>query len=401
MRIDNYTREQGWQVSRHCRRDRDPSCKFGNRSIDKTRTELNSDLLGVIHEGRKVPFMPYSEAIDFWVSRSEKTTGRKVAKTANVMEGVVLNLPGEYCPPEGVDLKAWYASDPNRMKREHEFFQKAFHFLLEKFGVFVTIKDGEEERIVSNFLHSCIHRDETGQIHMHVGFCPVVKETRRYTKKVKGNGEREIEVKAGSLSSYEVINKGVLTGLHEELDAYLKDNLEWYTGGVLLPENERMRKGQNMTIDELKASPEGTAAMRNHLNALESIREQLESTDPQDIAEAKRLIQEAAEASRNENLPPPVLLVQLLVENNLIGTVVNNREYGRSIKLHREYMTALKGIKDVFVRRFPSILKDMGMAPEAPAETTPPTAEEALKELERAARRRSREGKGGRGGRYD
>lgn len=252
MDLRKFSIRAGYPVTAHCKRNRPPEARYGNQNIDPSRTFLNTEAKGMMYNNQIVPFMPYRDAVRIWKRIHEGVTGKTLAKTANCLVSVVVTLPEDYKPPKGIDLKQWYT--PERIRREDMFFRSVFGFLRDRFAVVMPFDKDGETRYFSNILYSCVHRDETSP-HLHFGFIGVVKEDRKYLK-TDGLSQRTIHVKAGSISAGEVTRREVLQTLHPDLDAHLKETVEWYHGGVLLSPEEREGKLKNVPMKEYKKLPE-------------------------------------------------------------------------------------------------------------------------------------------------
>lgn len=112
------------------------------------------------------------------------------------------------------DLKVcadWVVTLPENLKgisekEQQEFFEKTYEFLTNRYG-------GEK-----NVLSANVHMDETTP-HMHFAFMPVVWDEKKQREKV---------------SAKEVLTRKDLRGFHQELDAFLKQEIPHiYKGGVL------------------------------------------------------------------------------------------------------------------------------------------------------------------------
>ena len=263
MNITKFTFEAGLNVYLHCVRERGENIQYGNQSIDATRSVLNTKFPET-PENQKHDSFPfpsdYSSTVKSFLELSRKKTGRKIAKNAKCVIGVVVTLPKQYIPPRDVDPCNWYTED--QIKKEDDFYFNTVTFLFTKFGVYYKNKG-------HNFLCATVHRDETTS-HCHVLFIPVVKEEIVYHKRIKKglSKTRKITVRKDSVSACEVINQHVLKGLHKELDKYIKDNVPWYGGGLLLKPEEKMQPGQNLGINALKQAGPGYVEKRAEQNHL-------------------------------------------------------------------------------------------------------------------------------------
>lgn len=330
MDIRKKTVEAGKSIYLHCRRDRDQNCKYGNEKIDLTRSGLNENFenLPKTKEGIEFPFPSnYEDTMLGFIEASKAASekNRAVARNAKCLITVVFTLPTEYLPPKGVDYNEWYTTD--RRKKENEIFQSVLSFLVRKFGY-------KHEKLGHNFLYACVHRDET-RPHMHVGFIPVVRETITYQKRIKkGSPEtRTITVKKGTISAYEVINQKVFRTLHNELDRHLRTTVEWYKGGALRTDEERMMSGQNLRMKDLKKKGPGFAEKRAEENRRAF------------IAEAKSLYSEALKEIKADGHEASLIkLVEQLIKDGKLtkDDYQNNTTYHDSYDFYSAFKKALK-----------------------------------------------------------
>ena len=110
MNFKKFTYEAGKAVFLHCTRERGKDFQYGNQSIDPSRFNLNAKLNKTPknEKGESLLFpSDYDNTVKSFLGFSQKKTGRKVAKNAKVVIGVVITLPKEYLPPQGTDLKEW------------------------------------------------------------------------------------------------------------------------------------------------------------------------------------------------------------------------------------------------------------------------------------------------------
>lgn len=342
MHIEKFSFQGGLQVVKHCQRDRDENCKFGNEAIDPSRSSLNKNLLGIKTSSETfVPFRSYTETVRFWAKKTEETTNRAIQTTANFLVSAVITLPEDYRPPVGVNWADWYKNKEHTL-REDSFFSAVASFFKKKFGVLAKDKDG---KVISNMVYVCVHRDETTP-HLHVGFIPVLKETVRHNKRNKDGKEREVISRAGTICACEVVNRNVLQTLHQELDTHLRDMLPWYVGGVLLDDDARMRKGQNVAMKELKNLPQEYTSMRTEANRLDALVQTVK-----DLRKNKKEIeackQEVQELLKPENMPPVVALVEQLCRDGKLtnGDVMRSPTYAEAVKAYRDYHKTIKAVK--------------------------------------------------------
>lgn len=126
---------------------------------------------------------------------------------------------------------------PEQYKEESEERQRAF---------FEAVRDKLSDDF-GELLWATVHRDEKtkegkGADHLHAGFIPVTRD--------------------GRLSAKEVISEEVLARYHDEMDAYLKERLPWYHGGIV-EENKNLRhKGKAVSMSDYKAVKEEVDKVR-------------------------------------------------------------------------------------------------------------------------------------------
>lgn len=344
MNVEKYTIQAGLQVVKHCERDRDSSCRYGNINIDSSRSYLNRNARGVVIDNELITFRPYTETVRLLKKETERITGRGLQATANTLVSIVVTLPKEYQAPKGTDPKEWYT--PERLKTEQEFWTAISRYFKERFAV--PFKDEKGKRY-TNFVYMCVHRDETST-HLHAGFVPVLKETRQSVKKTRdadGNvTERTVISRAGTISACEVISRDVLTRFHQELDAFLRENVSWYRGGILLPEEEKTRQGQNVTMKELKNLPADFRDERTAANRLDALVQAVG-----DIRGNKAALdackKELHALSQAENLPPLLAVVHQLIKDGLLSdeTIKRNAVYQKAVAAFRAYTETLAKIK--------------------------------------------------------
>ena len=337
MNITKFTFEAGLNVYLHCVRERGENIQYGNQSIDATRSVLNTKFPET-PENQKHDSFPfpsdYSSTVKSFLELSRKKTGRKIAKNAKCVIGVVVTLPKQYIPPRDVDPCNWYTED--QIKKEDDFYFNTVTFLFKKFGVYYKNKG-------HNFLCATVHRDETTS-HCHVLFIPVVKEEIVYHKRIKKGrpDTRKVTVKKGSISACEVINQQVLRSMHEELDKYLVETVEWYKGGILLSPEERLQPGQNLDIRALKKTGQKYTEKRKIANRLEL------------LSVTEKVYKSALEELEEEGNNVSVI--------KLIGQLIQDKKLTEDDgKNNQIYQQALDHFKD-FCRKKKTIASDLARA---------------------------------------
>ncbi len=336
MHIKKYTAGGASQIVKHCKRSRGEGARYGNEAIDPERSFLNENLSAIYDfEGERIKIRDFGDTVKFWKKQTETINGKSMQKTANILISAVITLPEAYQPPKGADLKTWYNAE--RREREDAFWFSVLSFFKSNFAVFEKTESGEK---ISNFVYFCAHRDETAP-HAHLGFVPILKETRTTTKREKdqeGNiKERQICSKKGTICASEVINRSVLKGLHQELDKHLRSRLPWYEGGILLSEEERQKKGQDLNYKDLKKMPEAFRDERALANRLESLLKKLgEMKQGDDLTACK---EELKALYSEEALPPEIRIIrQLMIDKKLTkADLERNKTYKKAFDAYVEY----------------------------------------------------------------
>lgn len=176
--------------------------RFGNQDIDTTRSHLNYNLAPERSEGQ-YNFIKQRCSEVYCLNRSD----------VNVLCSWVVTAP------KGLD------------PAEHDrFFRKSYDALAKKYG---------EENVVSAY----VHKDESGQPHMHFAFVPVTwdKKKERYTVKAK-----------------DVISKAELKKFHPWLTEVMKQE---FGRDIGIETGELSTRG-NLTMDQYKAVQEANAEVQ-------------------------------------------------------------------------------------------------------------------------------------------
>ena len=126
-------------------------------------------------------------------------------------------------------LVGWIVTLPDDVppEKEEEFFKLCFSFLNDRYGG------------IENCVQATVHKDESGRLHMHYLFVPVVER-----KKLTANHKERYKVCAN-----DVINRKELRDFHPALGKYLTDHglpCSVYTGITA-------KQGGNRTVKEMKA----------------------------------------------------------------------------------------------------------------------------------------------------
>lgn len=138
-----------------------------------------------------------------------------------------------YGRKDTVTLASWIVTLPKDYDGdEKEFFEKVNEFLVMRYGE-------------KNAMQSIVHRDESGQPHLHFTFVPVVKDEKFH----KPSGEK--------LGSKWLLNRFELLHFHPELQKFLKAN------GIdaNIQTGITRKQGGNKTVTQLKRERELQKAM--------------------------------------------------------------------------------------------------------------------------------------------
>ena len=191
-KLNNY---QIGQMLAHVTRDRKDG-RYSNKQIDATRSHLNFEV------SKKNPCSMVRAKIENAKRISEATTGKKTRRDAIVAVSVVITLPERY--------KA-ILSDSRASDALRQFFNVAGKATLDNFNI----------KSSDYILASVVHMDETTP-HMHLWFVPLMD---------------------GRLNAKKLISRKALSSLHNRVDTALRDGIPWYTGGIILSDEERLQKG--------------------------------------------------------------------------------------------------------------------------------------------------------------
>lgn len=220
--ITKYKHSQvGGNLLSHMERNRGDRSRYGNESIDHSRTHLNYDL-SEAHCWKDSYIKGYEVGEDYrrkWEALL-KVQRRKIRPDAVGLGAVIVTLPERYrdSPPYQIA----------------EFFEQTYSFLHEMFGS----RDNE--------IYACVHMDETTP-HIHYGFIPV-DENRQ-------------------ISAKRVLDRSTFQHFHENLDKHLQKSLRWYEGGILMDTLTEPKK-EYISIDKLKDQPKLYRDVRENNNVL-------------------------------------------------------------------------------------------------------------------------------------
>lgn len=183
-----------------------------NERIDKSLSKNNYDLID--RHGKSIYQALKNRLYDVDGNPKLYMYG---SKKLNHYSSWVIQLPKEYCnetvsnyiDKDGKTVE-YVRNIPMNNDKSKEFFTAVKDFFASRYGS-------------ENILNACVHMDETTP-HMHLGMVPVVEIER------KKNGKK---YKTMSLSPTKLFDRQEMRDFHPLLDEYLKQNLEWYHGGIL------------------------------------------------------------------------------------------------------------------------------------------------------------------------
>jgi len=166
--VKKFTKSAVVNILRHVERTiKNPA----NQDIDSTKINKNYFL----SPDRK------KSSYDYFKERKKELYCHNRADV-NVMVGWVVTIPKDAHPED-----------------EEKFFQTTYNFLEDRYGE-------------ANVVQSIVHKDESGQPHLHFNFIPTVPDK---------NPKHESTEK---ICAWEVINKKELQKFHPDLQKYLKNN---------------------------------------------------------------------------------------------------------------------------------------------------------------------------------
>lgn len=244
-----YSRGACGHMLKHYERAKDENgeyIRFGNQDIDTSRSHLNYNLAPE-RPGSQYSFIKQRCSEVYCLNRSD----------VNVLCSWVVTAP------KGLDL-----ADHDR------FFRKAYDVLAEKYG---------EENVVSAY----VHKDESGQPHMHFAFVPVTWDAKkeRYTVKAK-----------------DVLSKAELKKFHP----WLSDVMQQEFGRDIGIETGELGTRGNLTMEQYKTIQEANKEAEEAKIEAVKLKEQLEITK-EEMAAVKKETTEAWQQVSTAN----ALVVQL------------------------------------------------------------------------------------------
>ena len=269
-----YSRGACGHMLKHYERAKDENgeyVRFGNQDIDTSRSHLNYNL-GPERPGSQYSFIKQRCSEVYCLNRSD----------VNVLCSWVVTVP------KGLD-----PADHDR------FFRKAYDALAEKYG---------EENVVSAY----VHKDESGQPHMHFAFVPVTWDAKkeRYTVKAK-----------------DVLSKAELKKFHP----WLSDVMQQEFGRDIGIETGELGTRGNLTMEQYKAVQEANAEVQRVNQKVEEASRELQEK----IREVEKV------ESQLETLKAPETVMGIQGKPSMTGkyTKVRTEEY-RLLKEYAEKSSA-------------------------------------------------------------
>lgn len=197
--VDKFTRSAVGHLTKHYERAKDENgeyIRFGNQSIDTSKTYLNYNLA------------PSCDQVEKLKNRLSEVHASK-REDLNVLCDWVVTLP------KWDDIPEQY---------EREFFERSYEFLKKRYG---------EENVISAY----VHKDETTP-HMHFSFVPVIYDRKKDRYKV---------------SAKEVLNRKDLQTFHADLQAEMDKFVQAHNNEFECNVLNGATAEVNKTIAELKA----------------------------------------------------------------------------------------------------------------------------------------------------
>ena len=206
MHVEKYQRSAVGHMLRHYNRW---VMNFGNKDIDHLRSDLNYDL---------APQRRMSD-IEYYQKRLSEVKCQNRADVKTLCDWVITLPKGNFSE-----------------EQERRFFQTAYDFMTKRYG---------EKNVISAW----VHKDESGQPHMHFAFIPICHDKKKSIEKV---------------SAKEVLTRTDLQNIHPEMAACM-ERVFGHDIGILNGETA----GGNKTVMELK-----TRELKQEVEALNSLKEQ-------------------------------------------------------------------------------------------------------------------------------
>ncbi len=240
MHVEKFQKSAVGHMLRHYSRS---STNFSNEDIDPMRSGLNYNLAPK-REQRDICY--YKERLS-----QVKCQNRADVKT----------------------LCDWVITLPKRDFTEDQekcFFQSAYAFMKKRYG---------EKNVISAW----VHKDESGQPHMHFSFIPICLDKKKNIEKV---------------SAKEVLTRNELRCIHQEMSNHMEKTFG-YDIGIL----NGATAGGNKTIMELK-----TKGLEQDIKVLEKVKRQSLIDMAQTIKKAPNVLSDISKAVKialgKEQSPP-------------------------------------------------------------------------------------------------
>lgn len=204
MHVEKYQRNAVGHMLRHYNRW---VMNFSNKDIDHMRSDLNYDL---------APQRGMSD-IDYYQKRLTEVKCQNRADVKTLCDWII-TLP-----------KMEFSEE-----QERRFFQESYIFMAKRYG---------EQNVISAW----VHKDESGQPHMHFAFIPICHDKKKGIEKV---------------SAKEVLTRSDLQSIHKDMNEHMQRTFG-YDVGIL----NGATAGGNKTVMELKQQ-----SLQNEIRTLDTIK---------------------------------------------------------------------------------------------------------------------------------
>ena len=230
MHVEKYPKVAVGHMLQHYNR---MALNFGNECIDHMRSDLNYNLAPKRH-------------IDDFLYYRQRLSQVKCQNRADVKT-----------------LCSWVITLPKKSFTEAEelkFFQAAYNFMVKRY---------DEKNVISAW----VHKDESGQAHMHFAFIPVCIDRKKGVEKV---------------AAKEVITRNDLRVIHGEMSKHMERTFGRDVGIL-----NGSTSGGNKTIIELK-----TRELQKDLNALSKVKSQSVTQLVETIKKRPKILNDITIAAR-------------------------------------------------------------------------------------------------------
>lgn len=230
MHVEKFQKNAVGHMLRHYNRI---AMHFGNENIDHMRSDLNYNLA----PKRK------QYDIEYYKSRLSEVKCQNRADVKTLCDWIITLPKGDFT-----------------QEQEQLFFRSAYDFMAKRY---------KEENVISAW----VHKDESGQPHLHFAFIPVCVDKKKGIEKV---------------SAKEVLTRNELRCIHREMAEHMS-NIFGHDIGIL----NGATAGGNKTIMELKAQD-----TQKEILALNKIKEQSVFDIAQTIKKTPKVLADISKAVR-------------------------------------------------------------------------------------------------------